>query len=78
MARKFTVTELITRIRERSNTERSNFVTDDEVIRYIDQGYTKLMTLSYLSLKTTILMNTVTRLMASISFMTCQLTSIRW
>jgi hypothetical protein len=42
MARKFTVSELITRIRERSNTERSNFVTDDEIIRLIDQGYTKL------------------------------------
>lgn len=42
MARTFTVSELITRIRERSNTERSNFVTDDEIIRYIDQGYTKL------------------------------------
>jgi len=42
MARKFTVSELITRIRERSNTERSNFVTDDEVIRLIDQAYTKL------------------------------------
>lgn len=42
MARSFTVSELITRIRERSNTERSNFVTDDEIIRYIDQGYTRL------------------------------------
>jgi hypothetical protein len=42
MARTFTVAELITRIRERSNTERSNFVTDDEIIRYIDQAYTKL------------------------------------
>ena len=42
MARTFTVSELITRVRERSNTERSNFVTDDEIIRYIDQGYTKL------------------------------------
>lgn len=42
MARTFTVSELITRVRERSNTERSNFVTDDEVIRYIDQAYTKL------------------------------------
>lgn len=42
MARTFTVSELITRIRERSNTERSNFVTDDEIIRYVDQGFTKL------------------------------------
>jgi hypothetical protein len=42
MARSFTVSELITRVRERSNTERSNFVTDDEIIRYIDQAYTKL------------------------------------
>lgn len=42
MARTFTVSELITRVRERSNTERSNFVTDDEIIRYIDQAYTKL------------------------------------
>ena len=42
MARTFTVSELITLIRERSNTERSNFVTDEEVIRLIDQAYTKL------------------------------------
>ena len=42
MARTFTVSELITLIRERSNTERSNFVTDDEIIRLIDQAYTKL------------------------------------
>jgi len=42
MARTFTVSELITLVRERSNTERSNFVTDAELIRYIDQAYTKL------------------------------------
>jgi hypothetical protein len=42
MARTFTVSELITLIRERSNTERSNFVSDTEIIRLIDQAYTKL------------------------------------
>ena len=42
MTRSFTVTELVTRVRQRAGIEKSQVLTDAEIISHIDAAYTRM------------------------------------
>ena len=42
MAHTVNVSDLVTKVRERSNKEKSNFVTDDEIVRLLDSAHREL------------------------------------